>query len=132
MRTHAGPPAVMMPTLSPESLLPLTAVAFEILLTLADGDGHGYHIMQDVGRRTNGAIVLHPGTLYRALARLLDEALIEELDQRPAKSAAAAREDERRRSYRLTKFGRTVLAAEAARLEQQVRQARARRLLGKA
>ena len=112
----------------PESLLPLTAVAFEILLTLSDGDCHGYHIMQDVGRRTGGAIVLHPGTLYRALARLLETSLIDELDQR----ASASKDDERRRYYRLTKFGRAVLAAEAARLEQQVRQARARRLLGKA
>jgi len=110
---------------APESLLPLTAVAFEILLTLSDGDCHGYHIMQDVGRRSGGAIVLHPGTLYRALARLLDESLIEELPSRPPG------DDERRRYYRLTKFGRAVLAAEAARLEQQVRQARARRLLGK-
>jgi DNA-binding PadR family transcriptional regulator len=115
----------MTPPRSPESLLPLTAVAFEILLTLSDGDCHGYHIMQDVGRRSGGAIVLHPGTLYRALARLLDESLIEELASRPPG------DDERRRSYRLTKFGRAVLAAEAARLEQQVRQARARRLLGK-
>ena len=110
----------------PESLLPLTAVAFEILLTLSDADSHGYHIMQDVDRRTSGAIVLHPGTLYRALARLLDESLIEELDARSAK------DDLRRRCYRLTKFGRAVLGAEAARLEQQVRQAKARRLLGRA
>lgn len=110
---------------APESLLPLTAVAFEILLTLSDGDAHGYHIMQDVAGRTGGAIVLHPGTLYRALARLLDGELIAELDSR------GSREDERRRSYRLTTFGRAVLAAEASRLDQQVRQARARRLLGK-
>jgi DNA-binding PadR family transcriptional regulator len=122
----------MTPPRPPESLLPLTAVAFEILLTLADGDCHGYHIMQDVSRRTNGAVVLHPGTLYRALARLLDESLIEEIDHRPSKSPAGGRDDERRREYRLTRFGRAVLAAEAARLDQQVRQARARRLLGKA
>lgn len=113
----------MTPAPRPESLLPLTAVAFEILLTLSDGDCHGYHIMQDVDRRTNGAIVLHPGTLYRALARLLDEALIEERDDRPTG------DDARRRYYRLTRFGRSVLAAEASRLEQQVRQAKARRLV---
>ncbi len=111
----------MTPT--PESLLPLTAVAFEILMTLSDGDTHGYHIMQDVDARTGGAIVLHPGTLYRALARLLDETLIEEIGDRPARG------EERRRSYRLTKFGRAVLAAEAERLAQQVRQARSRRLI---
>ena len=65
---------------SPETLLPLSAVAFEILLTLADGDSHGYHIMQEVERRTSGAITLHPGTLYRALARLLEQDVIDELD----------------------------------------------------
>lgn len=108
----------------PESLLPLTAVAFEILLTLSDGDCHGYHIMQEVERRTAGAIVLHPGTLYRALARLLDEELIEELDSRPGRG-----DDARRRYYALVPFGRDVLAAEASRLERQVREARARRLV---
>jgi len=111
----------------PESLLPLTAVAFEILLTLSDGDAHGYHVMQEVERRTNGAITLHPGTLYRALARLMDEQLIDELDAKPA-----SRDDERRRYYTLTKLGRAVLEAEAARLDQQVREARARRLIRKA
>jgi DNA-binding PadR family transcriptional regulator len=108
----------------PESLLPLTAVAFEILLTLSDGDTHGYHVMQEVERRTDGAIALHPGTLYRALARLMDEGLIAELDVKPA-----TRDDERRRYYTLTRLGRAVLEAEAVRLENQVREARARRLL---
>jgi DNA-binding PadR family transcriptional regulator len=131
-----------------ESLLPLSAVAFEILLTLADGDSHGYHIMQEVERRTGGTITLHPGTLYRALARLLEQDVIEELDgsaggSRDDSSAASAaarasggapravKDDTRRRSYHLTRFGKAVLAAEAARLEQQVREARARRLLGR-
>ena len=114
-------------TQRPESLLPLTAVAFEILLTLSDGDAHGYHVMQEVERRTSGAITLHPGTLYRALARLMDEQLIDELDAKPA-----SRDDERRRYYTLTKLGRAVLEAEAARLDQQVREARARRLIRKA
>ena len=117
----------MTPTPRPESLLPLTAVAFEILLTLSDGDAHGYHVMQEVERRTNGAITLHPGTLYRALARLMDEQLIDELDAKPA-----SKDDERRRYYTLTRLGRAVLEAEAARLEQQVREARARRLIRKA
>ncbi len=109
-------------TRSPDDVLPLSSVAFEILLTVSDGDCHGYHVMQEVERRTGGRIMLHPGTLYRALARLLEQSLIEEL---------ASRNDERRRLYRLTKFGRAVLAAEAARLERQVREARARRLLGR-
>lgn len=107
-----------------EAQLPLTAVAFEILLTLADGDTHGYRIMQDVEQRTNGVIVLHPGTLYRALARLLEEDLIDEVE-----GALDARQVHARRSYRLTRFGRAVLEAEAARLEAQVREARARRLV---
>ncbi|HEX5217598.1 MAG TPA: PadR family transcriptional regulator [Vicinamibacterales bacterium] len=117
----------MTQTPRPESLLPLTAVAFEILLTLSDGDAHGYHVMQEVERRTNGAITLHPGTLYRALARLMDEQLIDELDAKPA-----SRDDERRRYYTLTRLGRAVLEAEAVRLEHQVREARARRLIRKA
>ena len=107
---------------SPEELLPLTAVAFEILLTLADGDAHGYHIMHAVEERTAGAIVLHPGTLYRALARLMDEQLIEEL---PGTDAA----DARRRMYALTRFGRGVAEAETARLHRQLQHAKARRLL---
>ena len=107
---------------TPEQLLPLTAVAFEILLTLADGDAHGYHIMHAVEERTGGAIVLHPGTLYRALARLMDEELIEE---QPGSDSA----DARRRQYSLTRFGRAVAEAETARLDQQVRHAKARRLL---
>ena len=107
----------------PESLLPLTPVAFEILLSLAEEDRHGYHIMQAVETRTGGRITLHPGTLYRALARLVDVGLIEELDERPVP------DDERRRYYRLTKFGRDVAQAEAARLESQVRAASTLHLL---
>jgi DNA-binding PadR family transcriptional regulator len=107
---------------TPEQLLPLTAVAFEILLTLADGDAHGYHIMHAVEERTGGAIVLHPGTLYRALARLMDEELIEEL-------AGTDPTDARRRMYSLTRFGRQVAEAETARLHQQLAHAKARRLL---
>jgi DNA-binding PadR family transcriptional regulator len=118
----------MTPDRSAQSLLPLTAVAFEILLTLADSDSHGYYIMQEVERRTDGAITLHPGTLYRALARLLEEELIDEVAE---DEVHADREDVRRRYYRLTRFGRAVLAAEAGRLERQVREARARRLLGR-
>jgi len=105
----------------PEQLLPLTAVAFEILMTLVDEDAHGYRIMQAVEERTGGTVVIHPGTLYRALARLMEEDLIDE--------RAGESDDVRRKSYRLTEFGRAVAEAEAARLEQQVRHARARRLL---
>jgi DNA-binding PadR family transcriptional regulator len=104
----------------PATALPLTPVAFEILLSLAEEDRHGYHIMQAVERRTDGRITLHAGTLYRALARLVDIGLIEELDERPDPAT-----DERRRYYRLTPFGRDVARAEAARLESQVRAAHA-------
>ena len=106
--------------------LPLTPVAFEILLSLAGGERHGYHIMHAVEERTGGRITLHPGTLYRAIARLLDEKLIEEIEARPDPAS-----DERRRYYRLTTFGRDVAEAEAERLESQVSAARALRLLRK-
>jgi DNA-binding PadR family transcriptional regulator len=109
-----------------ERFLPLTPVVFEILLALASGDQHGYAVMQEVERRSGGAVALHAGTLYRALSRLLDDGLIEELDERPAADV----DDERRRYYRLTALGRSVARAEAARLADQVGAARARRLLG--
>jgi DNA-binding PadR family transcriptional regulator len=109
-----------------ESFLPLTAVAFEILLALASGEQHGYSIMREVEQRSRGNVTLHPGTLYRALARLLESGLIEELAERPD----ARNDDERRRYYRLTERGIAVAAAEAERLESQVAAARARKLLG--
>ena len=109
----------------PESFLPLTPVAFEILLALADGERHGYSILQEVETRSGGAVSLHAGTLYRALARLLESDLIDELRESPDPSSG----DERRRYYRLTALGRSVAAAEAARLDAQVRSARAVHLL---
>jgi DNA-binding PadR family transcriptional regulator len=105
--------------------LPLTPVAFEILLALADGERHGYSILQEVESRSGGTGALHAGTLYRALARLLENRLIEEIDA----PGQADREDERRRYYRLTDRGVAVARAEAERLESQVAAARARRLL---
>jgi DNA-binding PadR family transcriptional regulator len=108
----------------PESFLPLTPVAFEILLALADGDRHGYSILQEVETRSGGAVSLHAGTLYRALARLLESALIEELD-----SPNPKHDDERRRYYRLTTRGISVARAEVERLEGQLAAARTRRLL---
>ena len=108
-----------------EAFLPLTPVAFEILLALADGEQHGYSIMREVGRRSSGSVMLHPGTLYRALARLLESSLIEELDERPDPE----HDDQRRRYYQLTAKGIAVARAEAQRLESQVTAARARKLL---
>jgi DNA-binding PadR family transcriptional regulator len=103
-----------------DRFLPLTPVVFEIALALAAGERHGYEIMQEVERRTDGQIVLHPGTLYRALGRLLDQGLIEELDDRPGDG----NDDERRRYYRLTPLGQAVARAEVERLASQVSAAR--------
>jgi DNA-binding PadR family transcriptional regulator len=108
----------------PESFLPLTPVAFEILLALADGDRHGYSILQEVESRSGGAVSLHAGTLYRALARLLEHDFIEELD-----SPDPRNDDERRRYYRLTTRGVAVARAEMGRLEGQLSAARSRKLL---
>ncbi len=105
----------------PERFLPLPQVWFDILLALTSGDLHGYAVMQEVARQ--GDASLHPGTLYRALARLLESALIVELDERPAD------DDERRRYYRLTELGRAVARAEGARLTRLVERARAANLL---
>jgi DNA-binding PadR family transcriptional regulator len=110
---------------SPEAFLPLSPVVFEILVTLANGDRHGYGILTDV-RSRNGRS-LRVGSLYRAINRLLDDGLIEELEERPD----PAIDDERRRYYRLTNLGRRVAATEAARLDVQLRHARAARLLEK-
>lgn len=109
----------------PRSFLPLSEVAFEVLLALGDGDRHGYQVIRDVERRTDGRLSLHAGTLYRALSRLRREGLIEELDDRPDPEL----DDERRRYYRLTKMGLEVARAEARRLASQVGAARARRWL---
>jgi DNA-binding PadR family transcriptional regulator len=107
------------------AFLPLTPVSFEILLALAGGEQHGYAVMLDVERRTSGAISLHAGSLYRALNRLLESGLIEELEERPDPQ----QDDERRRYYRLTPKGRDVASGEARRLELLVEAARQRRLL---
>ena len=107
------------------TFLPLTHVSFEILLTLAGGEQHGYAIMLEVEARTGGAVNLHAGSLYRALNRLLEAGLIVELDERPGPD----QDDERRRYYALTPKGREVARGEARRLEALVDMARQRRLL---
>jgi len=96
---------------------------FQILLSLADRDLHGYAIIQDVRDRTGGRMRLTASTLYAALKRLLDQGLIEELDPPPGET------DSRRRYYRLTKAGRAVGRAEAARLDELAAMARAKRWL---
>src|SRR5438552_13895687 len=95
--------------------------ALQILVTLADGDRHGYAIMQDVAERTDGAVRLGPGTLYGTIKRMLQEGLIQELDDRPDPDE----DDARRRYYRITPRGRKVAAEEVSRLAKLVRQARA-------
>jgi DNA-binding PadR family transcriptional regulator len=114
-------------TAEPEASLALPPSEFQILLALADGERHGYAIMQEIERRTAGAVVLGPGTLYGSIKRMLGAGLIDESGRRPA----ADRDDERRRYYRITPLGRRVAAAEARRMEQLVRAARAKRLLGR-
>lgn len=108
----------------PLALLPLQPATFHILVALADDDRHGYAIIQDVSSRTNGAIRLSPGTLYRSIQRMLEDGLIIETDERPSPED----DDERRRYYRLTPLGTEVAKAEAARLMDLVRMARARGL----
>lgn len=109
----------------PRSLLPLTPIVFQVLLALADTDRHGYGIILEVERRTDGLIVLRTGTLYTVLKRLLELDLVEESDTRPAPEE----DDERRRYYRLTVFGRAVAEAEGRRLESVVALARDKRVL---
>jgi DNA-binding PadR family transcriptional regulator len=112
----------------PRSLLPLTPLAFQVLLALADSDRHGYGIIREVDTRTDGLIKLRSGTLYTLLQRLLTEALILESDERPV----AEEDDERRRYYALTEFGRAVLTAEARRLESAIGEARRKHVIGRA
>src|SRR5579864_3685994 len=110
-----------MPDTKPDSLLPLPAPVFHILIALADRDRHGYSIMQDVAARTEGKVQLSPGTLYSSIRRMLEQGLIEEL----AESPEPLNTDERRRYYRLTRFGKRAAAAEVERMNALVRQARA-------
>ena len=115
------------PDFNPESLLPLPQAAFHILVALAQGDRHGYAIMQDVAAGTDGNLKLNPGTLYTTIRRLLEQGLVIELDERPDPEE----DDERRRYYRLTDMGRDVAKAEAARIQQTLAFARQAGLIQK-
>jgi DNA-binding PadR family transcriptional regulator len=110
---------------SPQDLLPLTAPVFHILLALADEERHGYGIMQDVARQTDDALQLGPGTLYGCLKRMLAAKLVEESDERPDPEL----DDQRRRYYRMTPFGRQVVQAEAKRLSDAVMAAQSKFVL---
>jgi DNA-binding PadR family transcriptional regulator len=109
----------------PDDLLPLKPVVFQVLLSLVDGERHGYGIVQEIAERSSARLQLEPGNLYRTLRFMLDEELIEASDRRPP----PGEDDERRRYYRISKFGQRVAAAEAARLVELVADARARNLL---
>jgi DNA-binding PadR family transcriptional regulator len=97
--------------------LPLAPATLHILLALAGEDLHGYGIMQEVARQSEGRYKLGPGTLYDNLQRLMEQGLVEE-------AGRGANEDARRRNYRLSANGRAVLTAEISRLEGVIRRAR--------
>ena len=111
----------------PEDFLPLHRDTFQILVSLADCDRHGYSILLDIAERTGDARSISPSTLYSSIHRLLESGLIQELDERPDPD----RDDERRRYYRLTSLGRRVASLEARRLERLLRDARTSGLLPK-
>src|SRR6516225_4288509 len=110
--------------MQPDSLLPLPAATFHILMAVSDEDRHGYGIIQDVAASTNGELKLSAGTLYRSIQRMLEQGLIVEPRERPAPEL----DDERRRYYRITPFGRAVAEAESRRMAQLLRMARNRGL----
>ena len=107
---------------SPRDLTPLSPAVFHILLSLGEGDRHGYAIRREVALRTGGKLRLGPGVLYGSIARMLDLGLIEESGDRPD----AHLDDERRRYYRITPLGRRVVQAEAARMRELVELAASR------
>lgn len=111
---------------SPEDYLPLRPVEFEILLSLAGGERHGYGIVQEAEERSEVGERLELGTLYRALRRLTEQGLIEPVARRSAPDA----EDERRNYYGITALGELVAHAEARRLARLVAAARSGGLLG--
>lgn len=103
------------------ALLPLPPATFHILIALAEGERHGYAIIQDIAARTDGEVKLGAGTLYRSVQRMLEQGLLQESRRRPAPEE----DDERRRYYLLTEFGTAVARAETRRLTQMVKLARA-------
>jgi DNA-binding PadR family transcriptional regulator len=111
----------------PGEMPPLTSAVFHVLLALADGERHGYAIMQEVAENTGGQIKMGPGTLYGTIKRLLEVRMIEESDERPDPDL----DDERRRYYRLTGLGQRAVKAEALRYAAMAELARRKRLIGK-
>ena len=105
--------------------LPLTPAMLDVLIALADRERHGYAILKEIKRRTDGRVEMSAGTLYGIIRRLYTDGIIEESDERPDPDL----DDERRRYYRLTDFGRRVVTAEAERMEGVLQMVRAKNLL---
>ena len=112
----------------PESLLPLKPLVFDVLLILNEAERHGYGIAKKLQGRSPESRTVLPGNLYRTLSGMIDRGLIEKSPRRD-RSDSEAEEDERRRYFRITPFGREVARAEAERLQDRVAAARAQRLL---
>ena len=104
------------------ALIPLSPAIFHILLSLGEGERHGYAIKREIAARTQGKLKLGPGVLYGSISKMLELGLIEESDERPDPHL----DDERRRYYRITAYGRKVAQAEAARMRELVQLATAR------
>lgn len=113
---------------NPEDFLPLTPAVFHILLALADGEKHGYAIMQEVEINTDGRVKMGPGTLYGSIKRMLAAGLLEESDERPDPEM----DDQRRRYYRLTGLGGQVVRAESRRMASLLALAQSKRVAYKA
>ena len=112
-------------TKQPESFIPLTPAVFHIMLALADGEKHGYAIMQEVEAISHDQIKMGPGTLYGSIKRMIANGLIEETLERPDPDL----DDQRRRYYRLTGLGSAVLNEEANRLASLLKRARTKQVL---
>ncbi|MBC8088556.1 MAG: helix-turn-helix transcriptional regulator [Phycisphaerae bacterium] len=110
---------------SADQFLPLRPVEFEILLTLANGERHGYAILQEIAERSENAMELETGTMYRALRRLVEAGLARPAARRVTRES----DDERRRYYAITALGTRVATAEATRMAKLVASARLARLL---
>ena len=104
---------------APEEFLPLPSATLHILVALSGGEKHGYAVMSEVERLSDGAVRMGPGTLYGSIKRMLADGLIEETAERPD----PALDDQRRRYYRLTGLGQQVCIAELRRLETLIRRA---------
>jgi DNA-binding PadR family transcriptional regulator len=114
-----------MPDENVTSMLPLSPRDFLILFALVEGERHGYGLVKDVERQSNGVVRIDPANLYRSLKRMIGQGLVAESGRRPSPES----DDERRRYYRITDLGAEVVAAEASRLSELAAAARAKDLI---